>query len=99
MNTSLSILLFVLLLASACAGHTDSRRVMVQADSLLNVRPDSAWRLLQTIPASALTTRADRAYYALLLTQARDKNYVAQTDDSLIRTAVRYYDACGDAAL
>ena len=37
-----------------------------------------------------------RAYYALLLTQARDKNYVVQTDDSLIRTAVQYYDSMKD---
>ena len=35
--------------------------------------------------------RADRALYALLLTQARHKNYIALEDDSLIKTAVEYY--------
>ena len=35
--------------------------------------------------------RADRALYALLLTQARHKNYIALGDDSLIKTAVEYY--------
>ena len=35
-----------------------------------------------------LLRRADRALYALLLTQARHKNYIALGDDSLIKTAV-----------
>lgn len=30
-------------------------------------------------------------FYALLLTQARHKNYIALGDDSLIKTAVEYY--------
>ena len=32
----------------------------------------------------------------LLLTQAKDKNYVLHTDDSLINIAVNYYDSIGD---
>lgn len=32
-------------------------------------------------------------------TQARDKNYMVQTDDSLIQVAVRYYDTHEDALL
>lgn len=46
-----------------------------------------------------LTTQADSAYYVLLLTQARDKNYVVQTDDSLIRYAVAYYDKMNDVRM
>ncbi|GAA6432495.1 hypothetical protein K140096H11_09890 [Bacteroides intestinalis] len=46
-----------------------------------------------------LTTQADSAYYVLLLTQARDKNYVVQTDDSLIRYAVAYYDKTNDVRM
>ena len=58
--------------------------------------PDSALHILESIESQQLTVQADRAYYALLLTQARDKNYIVQTDDSLIRTAVQYYDSIGD---
>ena len=57
--------------------------------------PDSALHILESIESQQLTVHADRAYYALLLTQARDKNYIVQTDDSLIRTAVQYYDSIG----
>lgn len=42
-------------------------------------------------PPPQKLSRADRALYALLLTQARHKNYIALGDDSLIKTAVEYY--------
>ncbi|WP_273163092.1 hypothetical protein [Bacteroides fluxus] len=83
-------------LLAACTHDTDYNERLVQADSLMTSHPDSALHLLQDIPTDSLRTKADRAYYALLLTQARDKNYVAQTDDSLIRTAVQYYDSMKD---
>lgn len=62
-------------------------------------RPDSALCILQDISMEKLTTQADSAYYVLLLTQARDKNYVVQTDDSLIRYAVAYYDKMNDVRM
>ena len=62
-------------------------------------RPDSALCILQDISMEKLTTQADSAYYVLLLTQARDKNYVVQTDDSLIRYAVAYYDKTNDVRM
>ena len=83
-------------LLAACTHDTDYNERLVQADSLMTSHPDSALHLLQDIPTDSLRTKADRAYYALLLTQARDKNYVIQTDDSLIRTAVQYYDSMKD---
>lgn len=83
-------------LLAACTHDTDYNERLVQADSLMTSHTDSALHLLQDIPTDSLRTKADRAYYALLLTQARDKNYVVQTDDSLIRTAVQYYDSMKD---
>lgn len=81
------------LLQTACNHTTENNTLLIQADSLLKSQPDSALRILQSIPTEDLKTEADIAYHALLLTQARDKNYIAQTDDSLIRIAVQYYDA------
>jgi tetratricopeptide (TPR) repeat protein len=62
----------------------------------MSTRSDSALLILNAVPDSILLTDADRAYYALLLTQARDKQYIPHTSDSLILTAVNYYDAHGD---
>ena len=65
----------------------------------MNLHPDSALNMLESISTDSLKTKADRAYHALLLTQARDKNYIVQTDDSLIQVAVRYYDTHENAPL
>jgi len=96
-NTTLLISLLAIFL-SACTSRNGGK-LLAQADSLMQERPDSALHLLQDIPENSLKTEADRAYYALLLTQARDKNYITQANDSLIQMAARYYDTHKDAAM
>ena len=53
--------------------------------------PDSALRILENVEPQQLKTPANQAYYALLLTQARDKNYIVQTDDSDCCAILRLY--------
>ena len=91
-----TIWLISFLLLNSCTRQHNHNILLVQADSLMEEYPDSALHILESIESQQLTVQADRAYYALLLTQARDKNYIVQTDDSLIRTAVQYYDSIGD---
>lgn len=67
----------------------DSR--LTQADSIMVNHPDSALRLLEAMDACQLATKGDRAYHALLLSQARYRCYVAATSDSLINIALNYY--------
>ena len=86
-------------LLAACTEKIGYNTLLVQADSLMTSHSDSALHILQGISTESLNTKADRAYYALLLTQARDKNYIVQTDDSLIQVAVRYYDTHENAPL
>lgn len=69
--------------------HDDSR--LAEADSILRNDPDSALKLLIALDPDQLGNEADRAFYALLLTQARYKCYIAATSDSLINTALDYY--------
>lgn len=57
----------------------------------MEARPDSALFILESISSPQKLPRADRALYALLLTQAKYKNYIVLEDDSLIKTAVEYY--------
>jgi len=84
---------------TSCSQRHNPYALLAQADSAMEEFPDSALRILESIEPKQLNMQADRAYYALLLTQARDKNYIVQTDDSLIRTAVQYYDSIGDVAM
>ena len=70
-------------------GGYDQR--LTVADSVMRYHPDSALQLLEAIDAKALTKQADRAYHALLLTQARYRCYVTATSDSAINIALDYY--------
>lgn len=55
-------------------------------------RPDSSLSILNGIDISQTASCRNRARFALLLTQARDKNYIDETDISLINTAKMYYE-------
>lgn len=88
-TTLISFLVAVLLLAGC---YSDNKYIsqLDAAEGLLYTAPDSALALLQEIDSRRLS-RADNALYALLLSQARDKCYIDETNDSLINIAVEYY--------
>lgn len=65
--------------------------LLLHADSLMADYPDSALIMLESIPFPQKLSTGDRALYALLLTQARHKNFIDLDDDSLIKVAVDYY--------
>ena len=99
MKNTVIIILFAMSLLSSCTIRQDYNQQLLKADSLMQLRPDSALNILKSISPEKLSTRADNAYYALLLTQAQDKNFVVQKDDSLIQIAVHYYDSIGDTKM
>ena len=89
------ILTFLLLsLLCSCGGAT-ARPQLELAETLMDERPDSSLQILDSIDSSRLRG-ADRALYALLLTQARDKNHLDLGTDSMITFAVDYYRTAGD---
>lgn len=98
-NNIALIILLIAFLSVACNERQSNNRQLILADSFMQSRPDSALCILQGISMDKFATQADSACYALLLTQARDKNYVVQTDDSLIRYAVAYYDKTNDVRM
>lgn len=83
--------IFMSVSLSSCSSPSVKNPLLLCADSLMETRPDSALSVLESITYPQKMPRADRALYALLLTQARHKNYIALEDDSLIKTAVDYY--------
>lgn len=98
-KTKAIILFLVAFLLLACTARQSNNKQLIWADSLMRSLPDSALSVLQNISTQEFASPADSAYYALLLTQARDKNYVVQVDDSLIRYAVAHYDKVGDVKM
>jgi len=83
--------IFMSVSLSSCSSPSVKNQLLLCADSLMETYPDSALSILESITYPQKMPRADRALYALLLTQARHKNYIALEDDSLIKTAVDYY--------
>lgn len=53
--------------------------------------PDSALILLNDYHLTSASSPADSAYYGLLLTHARYKNFIDETDDNLISSSVEYF--------
>lgn len=91
-NVVVAILTSILLSAFfSCHKQSYYSDELNRANSLMSIAPDSALYILKNIPnPSALKGKA-RADYALLFSQACDKNQIFYTDDSLIRIAVDYY--------
>lgn len=84
----LSITIFVF---SSCKREVDAiNPILLLIDSLMQSRPDSSLYLLEQISDPQKIKNADKAFYNLLLTQARYKNYVLQNDSS-IQIAIDYY--------
>ena len=71
--------------------------VMQQAEALMETRPDSALYLLEGM-ADTLAMLPDEArmYWHLLTIQAKDKQYITHTDDSLINRIVEFYEDDGN---
>ncbi len=76
-----------------CGGvhRYDSR--LAAADSLMQSNPDTVLEIVEPICPDSLSAACDRAYHALLLTQARYRCYITATNDSDINRALAYYRA------
>ena len=85
------ILLFLLLAMIACNDPKPVTDALHRAEALMNEYPDSAWAILNTLSPDEMGQNSTRAHYALLYTQAQDKNYIDEVNDSLISVAVDYY--------
>lgn len=86
----------IYLLVCSCA-QKEACDILSRAESYMEVYPDSALLLLNQLPQPEILYGKQCADYALLLTQARDKNYLdSLQSDSLIKLAVDYYQDSDD---
>ena len=58
------------------ARNSEVYRLLADVDSYIESRPDSALVVLEGIDKAELTSKELEAKYALLLSQALDKNYI-----------------------
>lgn len=96
MKTSFSIRIaffFILsFLAVFCHRDTDALNMTFsKVEKCMDLCPDSALNLLKGIHDPEKLWGESQATYALLMTQAMDKNYMKFSSDSLIALALNYY--------
>ena len=96
MKTSFSIRIaffFILsFLIVSCHRDMDALNMTFSnVEKCMDLCPDSALNLLKGIPEPEKLWGESQATYALLMTQAMDKNYMKFSSDSLIALALNYY--------
>lgn len=90
---AIGIVLMVFTYACTDRPHTPQ---LIEAENLMEERPDSAYAILNKIENTNLLSEKDHAIYCLLLTQAQDLNYITHTSDSLIKIAANYFEKLDD---
>lgn len=90
-----SICILLTFTTSCQNGHTGSKELNL-AESLMDIKPDSALTVLKQIKNTNDFSKKQQAIYHLLLTYAQDKNYMTPASDSIINLAVNYFDRHSD---
>lgn len=91
----LSITIISVFSLFACVDSGNTLAQLERAQTLMSEYSDSAKFVLETIDRTTIKSRRGKARFALLYSQALDKNYIDVTSDSLIRPAVDYYQNHG----
>ena len=87
----IALLLLQLATIVAGCGNDSVEQRLVLADTLMWTNPDSSLAILNAINSDSLNADEDRAYHALLLTQAQFRCLGNCSSDSLINYALDYY--------
>lgn len=98
MRYRITIIALLTLLLCGCTGG--NRRMLNQADAIMEQDADSALRILEEIDPNRLS-KGDLPYFALLMTQAQVKTDIPLDSDSLISIAYQKYagDWWGDKGI
>lgn len=95
----LTILCGILIYTSCNNVNQHVEKQLLNAQQLMDTQPDSAFIVLnQHIDHQKLTTK-QYALWCLLLTKAKDKNYMTHASDSLINIAMVHYEKTGEKDL
>ncbi len=80
-----------------CTDYGNLHNRMALAEFQIPSSPDSALTTIMSIDRRLLKTSKDNALYALIYSQALDKNYIDVANDSLTRIAADFFNEYGPA--
>lgn len=83
--------IFLIFINQSCKQQGKSGDNLLQAEKLMGEHPDSSLWILENAVTTDILSKEQHAEWCLLVTQARDKNYIRHTSDSLISIASEYY--------
>ncbi|WP_462353926.1 tetratricopeptide repeat protein [Alistipes timonensis] len=89
------LFLSILYLLTSCGQNGFIEGELLRANGLMRSQPDSALYIIENINSENISRRSTRARYALLYSQALDKNGIDLISDSLIRPAINYFQNHG----
>ena len=82
----------LLFLAGSCS---PVRQRLNSAEECMMEHPDSALSILNRIHPETIHSPGNKARYAVLMTMARQKNFIFETNDSTILRAYKYFNRWG----
>jgi len=82
--------------AVSCGSNPEIDRQLTKAEDIMEQHPDSAYMLLNGIDKETLSTKKEKARYALLMSMALDRNYIETTSFDVIQPAIDYYLKSGN---
>lgn len=88
----------ILFVATACSVGNSYRHELDRAQDEMELSPDKALERLSAIDVSELSDSATIARWALLYSQAINRNRLVAPSDTIINIAVDYYRLHGDSA-
>lgn len=92
----ITLLLLTLCLIAGCQKNRQVAMLLSHADSLMDLNPDSALRILEDAREEvASCPRAQRMRHELLVAKAQNRAYVDFTTDSVMQEVCDYYDHHG----
>ena len=89
-HSKLQFISLLLLLLIGCQRESIAP-LLNEAETMMTCCADSSLKLLESVKHPEQLTKKEYATWCLFVTQARDKNYVEHTSDSIIDIAVRYF--------
>lgn len=88
------VIILIITILSGCVSKSHTK--METAALIMRDRPDSALSILSSLNRQNISGKHNKARFALLYSQALDKNWIDVDNDSLIRCAVDYYKTHGN---
>ena len=93
---TIALVLSLMQLCSSCRpGQTTPNRQIKEIHSLSDTRPDSALTAIRQIERGSLSSRRNKACFALAYSKILDKNAIDIRSDSIISPALEYYERRG----